>query len=238
MRGKKTTIPEYSPRLPVMTHMFDQFYRVIINLPGFKAKESHVLLISAANIGEGASTISLNLVYSYAHDSAKRALLIDGNLRNPSLHAHFGVPREKGLTDMVEEGLNIEEIMLKINLEETDVSVHGRPTAPSFHFLPAGRPVPNPTIFFQSQAFQTRLDELRRIFPFIIIDGSPLVRYPESSLLASRTDGVILVIEHESTSWEVAGIAKKYLQMTGTNIIGAILNRKHFFIPEQIYKYL
>jgi len=236
--GKKTTAPEYSPRLPVMTHLFDQFYRVIINLPGFRTKESHILLISAATVGEGASTIALNLVYAYAHDSAKRALLIDGNLRTPSLHAHFGVPREKGLTDMVEEGLNIEDIMLKINLEETDALHHGRPAAPSFHFLPAGRPVPNPTIFFQSQAFQSRLEELRRLFPFIIIDSSPLVRYPESSLLAGRTDGVILVIKHESTSWEVAGIAKKYLQMTGTNIIGVILNGKQFFIPEQIYKYL
>ena len=69
-------------------------------------------------------------------------------------------------------------------------------------------------------------------------DSSPLVRHPETSLLAARTDGVILVIKHEATSWEVVEVSKKYLQMTGVNIIGAILNYKQFFIPEKIYKYL
>jgi len=221
-----------------MTQLFDQFYRVILNLPTLKGKENSVILVSASNDGEGASTIALNLVYSYAHDSAKRSLLIDGNLRTPSLHEHFGVPREKGLTDLVEDGMNIEEVLLKINLDEPDRALHGKQTPPSFHFLPAGRPVPNPTIFFQSAEFQSRLEALRHTFPFIIIDSSPLVRYPESSLLAGRTDGVILVIKHEATSWEVVEVSKKYLQMTGTNIIGAILNHKQFFIPEQIYKYL
>jgi len=236
--GKKSAAAEYTPRLPVMTHMFDQFYRVILNLPNFKVRESSVILVSASTVGEGASTIALNLAYSYAHDSAKRALLIDGNLRTPSLHEHFGVPREKGLTDLVEEDMNIEEVLLKINLDEAELSLHGKQAAPSFHFLPAGRPVPNPTIFYQSAEFQVRLDKLRRTFPFIIIDSSPLVRHPETSLLAARTDGVILVIKHEATSWEVVEVSKKYLQMTGVNIIGAILNYKQFFIPEKIYKYL
>ncbi|MDI9569221.1 MAG: CpsD/CapB family tyrosine-protein kinase [Pseudomonadota bacterium] len=238
MKGKKIAAVEPPPRLPVMAHMFDQFYRVILNLPGFKSKDSLVVLVSASAVGEGASTIALNLAYAYAHDSAKRAVLIDGNLRRPSLHEHFGVPREKGLTDLVEDGLSLEEVLLRINLEDTDSSLYRKQTPPSFHFLPVGRPVPNPTIFFQSAEFQTRLEALRQAFTFIVIDGSPLVRYPESSLLASRTDGVILVIRHEATSWEVVQVSKRYLQMTEATIIGAILNHKRFFIPEWIYRYL
>jgi capsular exopolysaccharide synthesis family protein len=237
---KKKEVPKTSARLPLMWQLFDQFYRTILNLPAFQERDSYAVVVTSANGGEGTSTIALNMTYAYAYDSAKNALLIDGNLRKPVLHNHFGVPREKGLTELIEGTAGLHEVLVRVLLDETErrSDEQAKTTAPGFHFIPAGHSVENPIVLYQSPAFLALLEQLRYTFPFIIIDASPLIHYPESSVLAGKTDGAMLVIQHEETSWEVAQVAKKYLQMTNAHIIGAVLNKQQFFIPKQIYKYL
>jgi capsular exopolysaccharide synthesis family protein len=237
---RKKAAPKTSARLPLMWHLFDQFYRTILNLPAFQEKDSYAIVVTSANGGEGTSTIALNITYAYAYDSTRNALLIDGNLRKPVLHSHFGVPREKGLTELLEGTAGLHEVLVRVQLDETErkSDEQTKANAPGFHFIPAGHSVVNPIVLYQSPAFLALLEQLRYTFPFIIIDASPLIHYPESSVLAGKTDGAILVIQHEETNWEVAQVAQKYLQMTNSRIIGAILNKQQFFIPKQIYKYL
>jgi len=237
---RKKAVPKPAARLPLMWHLFDQFYRTILNLPFFQEKDSHVIVIASANGGEGTSTIAMNMTYAFAYDSTGNALLIDGNLRTPALHSHFGVPREKGLSELVEGTAELHEVLVRVQLDETEKSRKGEPKAiiPGFHFIPAGHSVVNPIVLYQSPAFLALLEQLRNTFSLIIIDASPLIHYPETSVLAGKTDGAILVIQHEETNWEVAQVAKKYLQMTDARLLGAILNKQQFFIPKQIYKYL
>ena len=238
---RKKNIPKTATtRLPLMRHLFDQFYRTILNLPSFQEKDSYAIVVVTANSGDGASTTALNMTYAYAHDSMNDVILIDGNLRRPMLHSHFGVPQEKGLTELVEGTIELHEVLVRIQLDETENSREGQTKVinPGFHFIPAGHSLVNPIVLYQSPAFLALLERLKSIFSFIIIDASPLIRYPESSILAGKTDGVILVLQHEETSWEVAQVAKRYLQTTNARILGAILNKQQFFIPKQIYKYL
>lgn len=240
MFRKKAVPRTAADRLPLMWPLFDQFYRTILNLPSFQEKDSYTITVASANGGEGTSTVALNMTYAFAYDSMRNALLIDGNLRAPVLHSHFGVPREKGLTELLEGTAELHEVLVRVQLDETERSREGqaKTTIPDFHFIPAGHAVANPIVLYQSPTFLTLLEQLRNTFPFIIIDASPLIHYPETSVLAGKTDGAILVIQHEETSWEVAQVAQKYLQMTNSRIIGAILNKQQFFIPKQIYKYL
>ncbi|MCX5829972.1 MAG: CpsD/CapB family tyrosine-protein kinase [Deltaproteobacteria bacterium] len=237
---RKKAVPRAAARLPLMWHLFDQFYRTILNLPSFQEKDSYAIVVASANGGEGTSTVALNMTYAYAYDSTRNALLIDGNLRTPVLHSHFGVPREKGLTELVEGTAELHEVLVRVQLDETERSGEGqtKATIPGFHFIPAGHSVVNPIVLYQSPAFLALLEQLRNTFSFIIIDASPLIHYPETPVLAGKTDGAILVLQHEETSWEVAQVAQKYLQMTNARIIGAILNKRQFFIPKQIFKYL
>jgi len=238
---RKKAVPQTaSARLPLMGHLFDQFYRTILNLPSFQEKDSYAIVVVAANSGDGSSTIALNMTYAYAYDSMKDAILIDGNMRRPVLHSHFGVPREKGLMELVEGTAALHEVLVRIQLDEAERRVEGQTKAiiPGFHFIPAGNSPANPIVLYQSPAFLALLEHLKDIFSFIIIDAAPLISYPESSILAGKTDGAILVLQHEETSWEVAQVAKKYLQTTNAPILGAILNKQQFFIPKQIYKYL
>lgn len=237
---RKKAVPRATARLPLMWHLFDQFYRTILNLPSFQEKDSYAIVIASANGGEGTSTVALNMTYAFACDSMKNALLIDGNLRTPVLHSHFGIPREKGLAELVEGTAGLHEVLVRVQLDETEKSREGQTKAiiPGFHFIPAGHAVVNPIVLYQSPTFLALLEQLRNTFSFIIFDASALIHYPESSVLAGKTDGAILVIQHEETNWEVAQVAQKYLQMTNSHIIGAILNKQQFFIPKQIYKYL
>ncbi len=237
---REKNVPRAAARLPLMWHLFDQFYRAILNLPSFQEKDSYSVVIASANSGEGASTIATNLAYAYAYDSTKNALLIDGNLRTPSLHNYFGVSREKGLTDLIDGTAGLDEALVHVQLDETKRYQREQATdaGPCFHFIPAGHSVPNPILDYQSTGFLNLMEQLRSMFSFIIFDASPLVRYPETSVLASKTDGLIMILEHDKTSREVAQVAKKYLEMTNAKIIGAILNSKQFYIPAQIYKYL
>jgi capsular exopolysaccharide synthesis family protein len=237
---RKKDVPKAETGLPLMWPLFDQFYRTILNLPFTQEKDAYAVVVTAANGGEGTSTVALNMTYAYAYDSGKNALLIDGNLRTPVLHNCFGVPREKGLTDLVEGTATLHEVLVRVQLDETERKREEQTISniPGFHFIPAGHSIVNPIVLYQSPGFLTVLEQLRNSFSFIIIDASPLIRYPETSVLAGKTDGAILVLQHEETNWEVAQVAKRYLQMTNSHIIGAILNKQQFFIPKEIYKYL
>ena len=79
---------------------------------------------------------------------------------------------------------------------------------------------------------------MRNIYDLIIFDSSPIIHYPETPMLASATDGLFLVLEAENTRWEVAEAARTNLEMAHVNILGAILNKRDYFIPPSIYRLL
>jgi protein-tyrosine kinase len=215
--------------LHVMKNMFDRFYTVVRNLligsagkdQGDRALSS--LVFSACNQGEGASTMALNFSLACAENSGQRIALVDANLRKPVLHKHFGVRREVGLVELVKGEATLREALVEIK-------------SPEFCFVPSGKPVEKPIILFESSGFGALLDQLHNLFDLIIFDSSPLIRYPETNVLANKLDGLIMVLQAEGTKWEVAQVAKDGLVRARANVLGAILNKKQFFIPEKIYR--
>jgi len=91
---------------------------------------------------------------------------------------------------------------------------------------------------FDSAPIASMLSTLREKFDFIIFDGSPLRDYSESSFLAGKMDGVILVVEAERTKIDVARKIRKDLESTGVTILGVVLNKKRTYIPEYLERFL
>jgi len=215
--------------LRVMKNVFDRFYSVIRNLltaSTGKDQEKRALsslVFSACNQGEGASTMALNFALAFAENSGAKAVLIDGDLRSPVLHKHFNVRREDGLVELIEGDTTLQKALVPIK-------------SPQFYFIPSGKSVEKPVVLFESDRFASLLAEVRTQFDLLIFDSSPLIRYPETNILASRLDGLIMVLQAESTKWEVAQAAKDAAERAGASILGAILNKKQFFIPEKIYR--
>jgi Mrp family chromosome partitioning ATPase len=85
--------------------------------------------------------------------------------------------------------------------------------------------------------FVNVLQEMKERYDFIIIDSSPL-SYAETSVLASKVDGVVLVLEAEKTSWETAQSAHQKLKSSNVDLMGVILNKKKYHIPESIFRLL
>lgn len=217
--------------LLLLDHLFPTFYAALWNLLTGDPKRPQqleiptVIAFASANPGEGTSTMALNFSLAFALNSLRRVVLVDGHIGSPALHAGFGVTRENGLMEVLRGERTLEEVLVK------------DPLSP-LSFIPAGGAVDNPTPLYESPAFVAVLRELRERFDVIMFDVGPILRYPDMVVLTSKMDGVILVLQAESTKWEVAQHAKSCLERANVPVLGAILNRKEYFIPNMIYRLL
>lgn len=174
---------------------------------------------------EGSSTIALNLAAFLAKDSESRIVLVDANLRNPSLHTSTKLPTSPGFSEVIHEGANVHEAIKQSVI-------------PNLFVLTSGISPPNPMVIFESPKFDKLIEGLRKEFDWIIFDCAPIDLYPESTVLVRRLGGVVFVIQAENKSAEVAIRAKEHLEQAGAKILGAVLNRWRRVIPEVIYQRL
>ena len=86
--------------------------------------------------------------------------------------------------------------------------------------------------------FQTLIEDLRRDFTYIVIDSPPLGEYPDAALFARMSDGLVMVVEANDTRRDTARKAKEMLEAGGVSVLGAVLNKRTFPIPEAVYRRL
>ncbi len=220
------------PTLHLMRYQFDNFFKLLKHklLTAGDTDEAatakpFIIGISACNRREGASTIALNMATAYASNSSQKVLLVDGNLRDPFLHEYFETKREKGLSDLILGSAEIDDVVKEV-------------TPKNLFFIPAGTAVAKPIILYGSEGYKALLNNLGKKFDLIIFDTAPLARYPETPIQASVLYGLIIVVEAEGTKWQVATLVKNNLEELNVRILGAILNKKRFYIPQFLYKFI
>ena len=190
-----------------------------------KEKGVKVLSICSPTPKEGASTVALNLAASFAKDNGCHVLLVDANFRHPFLHSSFNLPASPGFSDVIHEGADFHEA--------TKESV-----IPNLFILTCGVGSPNPMVIFESPKLVDLIEVMRSEFDWVIFDCAPINLYPDSAVLAPRLDGTVLVIEAENKREEVAIQAKEHLERSGAKILGAVLNRRRYIIPDMVYRRL
>lgn len=182
------------------------------------------ILFAAPAHGDGVSTTAANFAIALAVDSRRKVLLIDANLRTPSLHAVFRIDRVPGLSDFVAR--------------------NGRGARPvkvgpgNLHVILCGRPHFEMLALFESRSFEQFLKKMRERYDYVIFDGPPIHGSSECRVLCTKVDGVVLVIQSGKTRRQVALNAKKQLEEAGGKILGVVLNKRRFYIPEFIYRRL
>jgi receptor protein-tyrosine kinase len=102
--------------------------------------------------------------------------------------------------------------------------------------LSSGKPTEDSPELLSSAAFHERIAQLRQQFDFVIIDAPPLTQYSDAVAIGQQTDGLVLVLEADSTRREAASAITHTLRAAGIQILAAVLNKRTFPIPEQIYK--
>ena len=171
---------------------------------GFK-----VVMIASAVAGEGKTLTAANLALTLSESYRKRVLLIDADLRKPTMHTIFKIESATGLGD----GLSSSE----------DATIPVRQISPQLSVLPAGRPSSDPMGGLTSVRMRRLIEEAKETFDWIIIDTPPLVLLPDANLLGSMVDGTVLVIRADSTPHE---LIRRAVESVGRDrILGAVLNQ-------------
>lgn len=150
-------------------------------------------------------------------------LLIDANLRRPSLHSLFELDRKRGLTELLTGELQLEQV------------VKGAPRR-NLWIITAGKPAANPADLLGSLLMKGILSECRQRFQFIVVDSAPATLYAETLALAKQVEAIVLIVRSGLTRWEVVLSAKKQLQKVNPKLLGVVLNQRRFYIPEWIYR--
>lgn len=172
-------------------------------------KEYKVIMVTSSEPGEGKSTTSGNLALCLAQGE-KKVILVDCDLRKPSLHKKFKISNIVGLSDVM------------IGKEELATAMHRYNN--NLVILTSGKIPPNPSEMLSSKAMTTLLDKLKQNFDYIILDTPPVQAVTDSQILATKADGAILVVRAERTKKDSVQNAISLLKKVNANIIGTVLN--------------
>ena len=187
--------------------------------------EGKAYLICSALRDEGCSTIACALAHSMALSRNESVVIVDANMRFPSVHEYFSLPREDGLVDVLSG-----EVKPEVSIKKTSVK--------NLFVVTNGNPSTSKESIFETKKFIDYLSFLRANHQFVIFDSSPIITYMDSLSLGKYMDGIILVVEAERTRREVILKAKEILQKEGNPIVGVVLNKRRYHIPGFIYRRL
>ncbi len=186
-------------------------------------RNMRTLLVTSASPSEGKSTIAIHLAVAHAQQH-NRTLVIDGDLRRPSVHKRFGVSNVTGLSDVLMEPLPWRSALL-------------RPQGiPDLDVLPAGS-VSRRAADLLGRGLPQILDEARREYDLVILDAPPLLGFPEPLQMATAADGVIIVARAGETSRKGVASVVNTLTRLRANVIGLVLNEVHREISDTYYYY-
>ncbi|SFM53350.1 polysaccharide biosynthesis protein [Marinobacter zhejiangensis] len=170
------------------------------------------LVVSGATPGSGASFVALNLAAAFAFDRSKTALLVDCNLREPSLHNSLDIMTDSGLTDFLED-------------PDYDISRIIYPTGiPRLRLIPAGSQRETPSEFFTSFRMKQFMQAVRKRYPdrFIVLDTASISESPDARILSEICDYSMLVVPHGRAT--VSGIEQASMGFNPEKLVGMVIN--------------
>lgn len=171
--------------------------------------EVRTIVITSSEPGEGKSTTAGNIALSFAQ-ADKKTVIIDCDLRKPSLHKKFKISNMVGLSDIL------------IGKEKLDTAVHHYND--DLDVITSGKLPPNPSEMLGSRIMEKLLIVLKETYDVIILDTAPLSAVTDAQILSTKADGIILVVRAQQTKKESVLQAKNLLDKVGANILGTVLN--------------
>jgi len=195
----------------------EQFRKLRTHLLRWKISDEPVktILVTSATHDEGKTFVAANLAVGIAHDLHAHALLVDCDLRNPSVANQFGFQDGGGLSGYLTSGESLSKLFLKTKLEKLTL-------------LPGGKIQDNPTELIASKKMEALVQELKSRYSdrYIIFDSTPLLTASESEVLSKFIDGIVIVVRAGTTTREMVRQSLSFIDKA--KIVGFVLNDLKF----------
>ncbi|MBP1046360.1 CpsD/CapB family tyrosine-protein kinase [Enterococcus sp. BWM-S5] len=180
------------------------------------------LVITSSGPGEGKSTTAANLAVVFAN-SGKKVLLVDADLRKPTVARTFSLSNTNGLSSI----LGNRQIYLDQAIQDSGVD--------NLSVLTSGPKPPNPSELLGSQRMERLIEELGKRYDLIIFDMPPVVTVTDAQILSSKVNGTILVVREGVSKRESLKKAKSLLEYVGANVLGVVYNGAKNLIDQNYY---
>lgn len=172
------------------------------------------IVVTSPEPSDGKSTTAANLAIVLAQQE-KPVLLVDADLRKPSLHYAFNSNNSHGLTSLLTKKSNLDQAIAKTHV-------------PNLYVLTCGPIPPNPSELLDSETMETMIEELKGLYEYVIFDTSPILAVTDPQIVANKCDGVVMVVTTGKTSKDAAEKAKALLEKARSQLLGVVVNEVEF----------
>ena len=183
-----------------------------------------VIMVTSALPQEGKTTTSINTAVVLAQKGV-RVLLIDADLRRPSIHKTLGMGPRSGLSNVLTGSATLEQAITRTAI------------LPNLFILPAGTPPPNPAELLASPNMRQVLEKLREQYDHIVLDTPPSLSVTDAVVLSPRADAVVLVIRSGKTTKQALRRSRDILTQVSAKVVGVLLNAVDLTSPDYYYYY-
>ena len=166
------------------------------------------ILVTSAGVGEGKSLTVTNLSIAISRMFDQRVLLLDGNLRHPSIHELLGLKRDRGLSEFLKGSTTAAQVVTKLDL-------------PNLFVVTAGAPAESPTELLNTRRMSDFVALVRQQFDWVFLDSSAMTREPDAELLSSFVDGVVLITGKQT---HPSSVREAVRLLRSTKVLGIVQN--------------
>lgn len=203
----------------------EQFRTIRTNIQFASSADRQIktIVVTSSGPGEGKSTSSANLAIVFAK-SGQRVLLVDADMRKPTVYKTFKLSNEVGLSTVLSTQKSVLEAAQQTTVENLSV-------------LTSGPKAPNPSELLGSARMDQVIDKARNLYDIVIFDMPPVVAVTDAQIMASKADGTVLVIRENVSRKESLVKARDLLKMVGARVLGVVYNGAHHTKDQGYYYY-
>ncbi|GGC85019.1 tyrosine protein kinase [Thalassobacillus devorans] len=203
----RTLIAKMNPRSPIS----EQYRTIRTNLQFASVdQELRTMMVTSAGPAEGKSLTVSNLAVTFAQQD-KKVLLVDADMRKPTLHYTFRLDNSRGLSSVLIGDKLMHEVVQQSDLDNLDL-------------MSSGPIPPNPSELLGSRAMENFLQAAKQSYDVVIFDTAPVLAVTDGQILSNICDGVLLVTRSKQTEIDAGKKAVDLLQQVNANVLGAVLN--------------
>lgn len=186
-------------------------------------EEIQTIMVSSPGPGDGKSTTAANLAVVIAQQG-KKVLLVDSDLRKPTVHYTFRANNTQGLTNVLTKQMMLEDVVTATEVKD-------------LYVLPSGPIPPNPAELLGSRMMKEIMEMAKESYDTVIFDTPPVLAVTDAQVMANHCDGIVLVVSSGKTEIGQAQKSKELLQKSNGKLLGIVLNRKPMKKNQYYYYY-